>query len=109
MAAIARGLSITHICPACRSTHHIPVGRISTGSHCEACREPWSLAEPIAVDEASFTAIVRQARLPIVMAFCDNRSGPCRRIAPDLYELAGELAGRAVFLKVDTDQQPQLG
>jgi thioredoxin-like negative regulator of GroEL len=67
-------------------------------------RKPWSLAEPIAVDEASFTAIVRQARLPIVMAFCDTRSGPCRRIAPDLFELARELAGRAVFLRVDADQ-----
>ena len=108
MATTAHGPSIDHICSACGTTNNIPAGQILTAHRCHACKETWRVAEPIAVDETSFVAIAREAQLPIVTAFCDARSAACRMIAPDLDELAHEMAGRAIFLKVDTDQHPDL-
>ena len=74
-----------------------------------AQRAPWHPAEPICVDEASFAAITCEATLPVVTLFSDARSAACRRIEPDVHDLAGQLAGRAIFLKVKADQHPQLG
>jgi len=35
--------------------------------------------------------------------------GPCKIAAPELRELAREMSGRAVVLKVNTDEFPELG
>lgn len=61
------------------------------------------------VDETAFGIITCNTRLPIVTVFCDARSAPCRMIGPDVHELARETAGQAIFLKVDTEQHPQIG
>jgi thioredoxin-like negative regulator of GroEL len=109
MGTTAQALTIAHNCSACQLTHDVPVAEIATSARCPACKAFWRLAEPISVDEASFTAIRNSARLPIVIAFCGARSEPCRRMAPDLHEVARELTGQVIFLKVDPEQHPQLG
>jgi thioredoxin 2 len=109
MATTAHAPTIPHTCSACQSTNQIPVAEIATSRHCPACKTAWRFSKPIAVDEASFSAIRDSAWLPIVAEFCAARSESCRRIAPDIHELAQELAGQAIFLKVDQEQHPQLG
>lgn len=34
--------------------------------------------------------------------------GPCRAVAPEVAHTAADMAGKALVLKVDTDQHPQL-
>ena len=99
MTTTAHGFSIVRTCLVCGATNNIRAAPISTSGRCHACRAAWRLADPISVDEASFAAITRNTRLPIVIVFCDARSAPCRRIAPDVHELARETSGRAIFLK----------
>jgi thioredoxin 2 len=67
------------------------------------------LGQPIDVNEAAFDEIVGAAQVPVLVDFWAEWCGPCKMAAPEVKELAREMAGRAIVLKVDTDANPSLG
>jgi len=62
----------------------------------------------VEVDESSFNDIVQSVKVPVLTDFWGEWCGPCRMAAPEVKELAREMAGRAVVLKVNTEEQPRL-
>jgi thioredoxin 2 len=44
----------------------------------------------------------------ILVDFWAEWCGPCRMAAPEVRELAREMAGKALVLKVDTEKHPQV-
>ncbi len=60
------------------------------------------------MDQAAFDEIIGTARVPVLVDFWAEWCGPCRMAAPEVHQLASEVAGQALVLKVDTQAEPRL-
>ncbi len=96
------------ICPTCGQKNRIPAKHIADDGVCGACKAVLGADVVVHVDAADFDAVVAAARVPVLVDFYADWCGPCRAAAPHLEGLAKEMKNKAVILKVNTDNEPQL-
>src|SRR5215470_11266854 len=96
-------------CAACGTKNRTPVAHLADTGRCGNCKAPLPpLAEPIDADPALFDQIIQSAAVPVLVDFWAQWCGPCRMAAPHVKQLATEMAGKALVVKVDTDAHPDL-
>ena len=96
-------------CPACGATNRLPADQIALGRRpvCGRCKKPLTLeGGPVKVTDATFSTEVEQSLLPVVVDMWAAWCGPCRLLEPIIEELAGQMAGRLRFAKLNVDENP---
>ena len=94
------------VCAECKAQNRIPVRHLADTGKCGKCKAVLPPhATPIEItSDSQFDEIVAAARVPVVVDFWATWCGPCRAVAPEVKKAAHNLAGKALVLKVDTDE-----
>ena len=103
-------MSSTHAhvaCAHCGATNRIPVDRLSDDPVCGRCSQPLLDGRPVELGDANFERVVAGSDLPVVVDFWAPWCGPCQQMAPQFAQAAGALKGRALLVKVNSDDSPQ--
>lgn len=101
--------SVVSVCASCATKNRVPAKHLADTGRCGVCKTSLRpVSAPIEVDASSFDEIVAGARVPVLVDFGASWCGPCRIAAPEVQQLAREMAGQALVLKVDTEAEPGL-
>jgi thioredoxin 2 len=115
-----RGTIVTHVldergvvmsCPACGRNNRLAYTSLDKRTRCGHCRAtiPPPAVPLEARSAAAFDAAAAASALPLVVDFWAPWCGPCRMVAPELEKVARANAGRWLVVKVNTDEQAELG
>jgi thioredoxin 2 len=104
-----RGVVIA--CTSCGQRNRLTYERLADPVRCGKCKT--SIAAPNAPIEAHssahFDRLIATSSLPVVVDYWAPWCGPCRMVAPELQKVAARQAGRAIVVKVNTDELSDLG
>jgi thioredoxin 2 len=102
-------MDVVRKCARCGAENRIPPKHIAHAGKCGKCKAELPASDaPIDVDEGAFDRIVRESPVPVLVDFWAEWCGPCQMAAPEVKHVAHDLAGRAVVLKVNTEESPRL-
>ena len=93
-------------CPHCAATNRVPAARLGDDPVCGRCGQALLDGQPVELTGANFDKVVGASDLPVVVDFWAPWCGPCRQMAPQFEQAAHTLKGRALLVKVNSDDNP---
>ena len=94
-------------CAHCLATNRVPAARLADDPVCGRCSHELLTGQPVPMTDANFDLFTQRTELPVLVDFWAPWCGPCVGMAPQFDAAARQLKGRALLVKVDSDDNPK--
>jgi thioredoxin 2 len=98
-------------CPSCGATNRVAYEPTQPGTEpvCGRCKTPLAggAGHPITVTDESFAVEVEQSSLPVLLDLWAAWCRPCLSLAPEIEQIASEMAGKVKVVKLNIDENPE--
>ncbi len=96
-------------CLDCGQVNRVPSEKLGAGAKCGTCGARLLSGKVTEVDQATLEKAARNDDLPLVVDFWAPWCGPCRQMAPQYAQAAGDLSGQVRLVKLNTEDHPNAG
>jgi thioredoxin 2 len=97
------------VCKHCLSVNNIPSKDSYKKANCGKCKNSLLDTSPIDLTTTNFDDIIVNSDLPIIVDFWAPWCGPCKMMAPTFTQVSAKFPLKAIFTKVNTEQEQNLG
>jgi thioredoxin 2 len=91
------------VCPNCSAVNRLPADKLAKGPKCGKCGKQIFTGKPIELTDQSFERHVSRSDIPVVVDFWADWCGPCKMMAPQFEQAAGQMEPHVRFAKLDTE------
>jgi len=97
------------VCPHCFAVNNVPQKESYKKANCGKCKHSLLDTKPIELTATNFDEVIVNSDIPVIVDFWAPWCGPCKMMAPNFERAATSFPLKALFAKVNTENEQQLG